>query len=95
VLLTERGEPEQGVAFNLRSLDIRIELGSPEVGFDLVSLARQRELLGEMRFRATVKATIGAESVAQVLTLLQQVLWLNREDTRPARARKRWWQFWQ
>jgi len=60
--LTETGAPAEGVQWNLRSLGIRLEIGSPEVGIDLDRLVRQRELLGNRRFKQIVQEQLDEQS---------------------------------
>jgi hypothetical protein len=54
VLSTETGAPAQGVQGNLRSLGIRLQIGSPQARIDLDWLVRQRELLGSQSFQRLV-----------------------------------------
>src|SRR5262249_50886719 len=72
VFLTRRGAAEEAVAWNLRSLAIRLELRVPQVRIDLHWLGRQRELVGEDRFLELVAQHGGEGAVATVLGLLEQ-----------------------
>ncbi len=73
VFLTERGTPEEGLPFTLKSLAIHSELHSPNVRIDLHFLSRQRELLGEERFLNILREQLNDnEAVQTVLRLLQE-----------------------
>jgi hypothetical protein len=68
-LYTERGDVEQAVPFNLRSLALRLEIGIPG-GQDLHRLTWQREALGAERFGQIVREHLDEESAAAVLKAL-------------------------
>jgi tetratricopeptide (TPR) repeat protein len=72
ILLTEHGDPAKALAYTLRSLSIRLMIGSSAAGLDLGWLARQRELLGHAAFAGLLEASMDAQSAAIVLRLLQQ-----------------------
>jgi len=72
VFFTERGAPEEGLPLNLSSLTIHLELESPNAGFNLRLLTRQRELLGEERFLSILHQQLDEESVQAVLSFLEQ-----------------------
>jgi hypothetical protein len=63
-LLTGTGSPEEAVPLQLRSLALHIELEAPEVRIDFYWLARQRESLGEERFRALLREHAGDQDSA-------------------------------
>ena len=65
-------DSEEAVALNLRSLALRLELRVPQVRIDLHWLGRQREALGEERFRELVVESVVEESLEGVLGLLAQ-----------------------
>lgn len=71
-LLTERGTPQEAVAWNLRSLAIRLDLQAPQFRLDVHWLGRQRELLGNVQFGELVAEHAGAEAVEVVLGMLEQ-----------------------
>lgn len=71
VLWTERGEPEKALPLNLRSLALRLDLGVPEVRIDLHWLVRQRDLLGDERFRGLVEQEVG-EATPNVLAMMAE-----------------------
>jgi tetratricopeptide (TPR) repeat protein len=71
VLLTETGKPDEAVPLNLRSLAICLELGVPEVSFNLYWLNRQREALGEQRFLAVLRKHLDENRVTAVLKWLE------------------------
>lgn len=54
-LLTETGRAEEAVPWSLRALTIRREMGGSEIGIHLRTLRRQREALGDERFRELVE----------------------------------------
>lgn len=54
-LLTETGPADQAVQWSLRALTFRHRLAVPEAAFDLRLLRRQREALGDERFRELVE----------------------------------------
>ena len=61
------------VPLTLRSLALRLEIGSPEVPTDLHWLSRQRlNPLGADAFRALVATHLKAESLTDLLTALDQ-----------------------
>lgn len=72
ILATERGRPEEGIRFNVRALGIRLALNEPRGGIDSHWLRRQRELVGERKFRKALSRALGSEADAQrVLDLLE------------------------
>jgi hypothetical protein len=73
VLHTERGDPTQGVAYNLAALSIRADIGSPEVSIDLYWLARQQRDIGEDAFRQILDSHLDPDNVTVVLDLIAQV----------------------
>jgi hypothetical protein len=72
VLSAETGAPAQGVQGNLRSLGIRLQIGSPQARIDLDWLVRQRELLGSQSFQRLVREQLDQGSAATVLDLLDR-----------------------
>jgi len=70
--LTEHGTPEEGLALNLKSLAMRLELRLPQVRIDLHWLTRQRELLGEERFLGILRDQLDEDEVKGVLDLLEK-----------------------
>ncbi len=68
VLATERGAPEDAVPLNLRSLALRLEIGTP-TDINLHWLGRQRQLLGASRFAEFLARHLDEESVANVLSM--------------------------
>lgn len=58
------------IPFNLRSLALRLEMQSREVGIDLRWLSRQRAALDAAAFRAIVAEHVGAANVPGLLKLL-------------------------
>ena len=73
VLATERGNPEEAVPFNLRSLAIRLQIGSPQARTDIHWLNRQRELLGEERFGEILREHVSEEDAGKVLDLMEEI----------------------
>jgi len=71
-LLTDNGEADDALPWNLRSLSIYLDLQVPEVRFDLRWLGRQRDLLGDARFRELVAEHAGEESVETVVGMIEQ-----------------------
>jgi tetratricopeptide (TPR) repeat protein len=69
ILWTEQGAPEKGLPLNLRSLALRLDLRVPQVRINLHWLVRQRDLLGDERFRALVEQEVG-EAMAKVLAMM-------------------------
>lgn len=72
-LFTERGEPAEAIPLNLRGLAIHLELGSPGVRINLHWLRRQREQLGDERFRAILSEHLDADSLAAVWEMIENV----------------------
>jgi hypothetical protein len=72
VLATARGSPEEAIPLNLRSLTIRLQIGSPEVRIDLYWLGRQRESVGEERFLEVLGQHLSEEDLRTVLELMAQ-----------------------
>jgi tetratricopeptide (TPR) repeat protein len=71
-LLTEQGAPEEGLPHNLSSLALHLEIGSPNAGFNVQLLTRQRELLGEERFLSILREQLDEDEVKVVLDLLEK-----------------------
>jgi hypothetical protein len=72
IFWTETGEAVEGVRWNLRSLGIRLQIGSPESRINLQWLVRQRELLGSQRFERIVRAQLDDESANAVVALIER-----------------------
>jgi tetratricopeptide (TPR) repeat protein len=71
VLSTEAGAPAEGVRRNLRSLGIRLEIGSPQASIDLHWLGQQRRTLGSQSFEQILREQLDEESTNAVLDLLK------------------------
>jgi tetratricopeptide (TPR) repeat protein len=72
-LLTETGNPKDGLSWTLRSLGIRAELRLPEMSTDLRWLQRQRVLLGSRRFQRLLRQKLGDKDSQMVIEWLQQL----------------------
>jgi len=72
ILATKQERPEEAVPLNLRSLSLRLEIGSPEAWKNLAMLTRQREMLGDERFRELLAEHAGEEGRDNVLELMAQ-----------------------
>jgi hypothetical protein len=73
VLHTETGNPKDGLAWNVRSLRIRADLGSPQIAVDVYWLQRQRALLGPQKFQRLLRQELGDEDSRAIMELLQQL----------------------
>jgi hypothetical protein len=71
-LLTEQGDLEAAVPFTLESLIIFLDIGSPDARIALHSLARQRQMLGESRFREIVGQHLSREDTDRLIDVLDQ-----------------------
>jgi tetratricopeptide (TPR) repeat protein len=72
ILATERGRPEEGVRFNVRALLIRLSLNEPRGGIDSHWLRRQRELVGDRKFRKALGRALGSDDeVQRILDLIE------------------------
>ncbi len=60
------------IDYSLRCLALNLELQSPDTPLTLRTLTRLRELLGEDRFRQLAGEHLDADSVAQVVDLLDR-----------------------
>jgi tetratricopeptide (TPR) repeat protein len=72
ILHTEGGDPAIGLFFNVQSLALRSQIRSPEIHIDLHWLARQREMLGQDRFRTLLIELLGEDGAATVEQWLRQ-----------------------
>ena len=54
VLRTEQDRPDEALVYNIQSLLIRLQIGSPKISTNLHWLNRQREILGAERFEQLV-----------------------------------------
>ncbi|MEO1085198.1 MAG: tetratricopeptide repeat protein, partial [Acidobacteriota bacterium] len=72
IFYTKRDDPEQALPWGLRSLALYQELRSPKMAILLRSMLRQREMLGDERFREVAGEHVGAESVSNLIKLLDQ-----------------------
>lgn len=72
-LLTETGNPAEGLSWNLRSLGIRAELQPPQLSMDLRLLQRQRALLGAQRFQQLLHQQLSDQDSQTVMEWLQQL----------------------
>ena len=72
ILLTSRGDPAAGVAWNLQSLALRRALRVPQVRINLTWLRRQRALLGAARFAAVLAEHLDPPSQQAVEKMLEQ-----------------------
>jgi hypothetical protein len=72
VLLTETNKPAEGVAHNVRSLFIRLELKVPQASIDIHWLGRQRGALGDEAFRKRLLEAPGMDEATaeELLSLL-------------------------
>jgi len=71
VLLLATDRPEEAVPYTLRSLSLHLELQSPNAAKDLDWLGRQREALGDERFRELLDEHLGSEGAEAVLGMLE------------------------
>ena len=72
VLFTKAGRAEEAVPWNLRSLGIRLQIQVPEIRLNLHWLGRQREALGEERFREILREHLDEKSAGNVLRMLEE-----------------------
>ena len=74
-LVKERGgSPAAAVAWHIRALVIRLQLGVPQAGIDLRHLAAYRHELGAERFTSLLTQAAGDTDLAEMITsLLDQV----------------------
>ncbi|HEX4954344.1 MAG TPA: tetratricopeptide repeat protein [Thermoanaerobaculia bacterium] len=72
VLEMVRGHSAEAVAWTVRSLAIHSRIQSPNASRDLHWLSRQRETLGEDRFREVLARHLDEERVVAVLGLIDQ-----------------------
>ena len=79
-LHTERGRAAEAVPLTLRSLTLRLEIGSPEARIDLYWLSRQRSMLGADAFRALAATHVDAESLTNLLAILDRFDAEQQED---------------
>jgi tetratricopeptide (TPR) repeat protein len=73
VLLAKQDRFEAAVPYTLRSLGIHVQLQSPNVQIDLHWLRRQREQLGDERFREILTEHLDADTLAAVWKLLESM----------------------
>jgi hypothetical protein len=73
VVYTELGQVEKAIPFNLRSIELNVQIGSPGGGADIDCLVRQREALGAHRFRQIVSEHFNEENAAVLLEFLSNV----------------------
>jgi hypothetical protein len=72
LLLTEQGDVEAAVPLLLDSLIIFLEIESPDAWNSLRWLARQRQMLGDGRFREIVGRHLRQEDTDGLIGLLDQ-----------------------
>ena len=72
VLHTQTGCTADAVPLILQSLALRLEIASPEVRNNLYWLSRQRSMPGADAFRALAAQNVDAETLTNLLALLDQ-----------------------
>ncbi len=72
IFFTDLGKPEEALPYGLRCLALFLELQSPNIPLILGSLIRQRELLGEDRFRQQASQHLDANNMARVVEMLDR-----------------------
>lgn len=72
VLLARQDRIAEAVPLTLRSLAIHSQLQSPNIQTDLQWLRRQRDLLGDERFRAILSEHLDADSLAATWEMIEQ-----------------------
>ncbi|WP_322751108.1 MULTISPECIES: hypothetical protein [unclassified Frankia] len=70
VLHAAQGRAADAVPYTLASLAIQLEIVSPEAGFNIHWLGRQREMLGDTAFRAILADYLSPGDVESVVGLL-------------------------
>jgi hypothetical protein len=72
ILLTERGNSDEELSWNLRNLQIRAELQLPQLSNSLHWLQHQQEALGR-RFHRLPRQQLGDEDSQTIMEWLQQL----------------------